>query len=351
MTFSRLDVLRDFKIVSAYNRSRLFAVCQPRPVTLRRLSTEACDSSRRRFQQLTRLSRKMSKRLYNTIVSDIEDPEDEISQFNSDHAKKKLEERVALLTNQIATERTLHSAALEQKDIEHRKELASLKNMYECQLTAKDAELAAKDTEWAQRVRDATEEVKHISARELEEQRKLSNDEIEKLKEDHEELLAIVNMEAKYDLQKAKDEITEANADPYAIQKKKLEYIDLIEKKFISSAPDGKLDPRTEMLIKDKRLNVLSQGSTMPLKALSVSEVADSLGYALTRQQLYEVGKPIGKRYREIHRERPSKHSQFVDQKATNVNNYFEEDRWMLEEEIKIYWQKNCAAGANAVDT
>ena len=292
----------------------------------------------------------MSKRPYNTLVSGIDDPEDEISQFNHDHAKKKLEDNVACLTNQLATERNVHSTALERKDTEHSAELTRLKDMYESRLAAKDAELAMKDIEWAQKAREATQQVKDISTKQLDEQRKLFNEEIENLKEDHEQVLAIVKIEANYDIQKAKDEVAKANVDPYAIQKAKLEYIDLIEKKFLSSAPDGKLDPRTAMLIKDKRLNVLGQGSTMPLKALSVSEVADSLGYAFTRQQLYEVGKPIGKRYREIHRERPSKHSQFVDQKPTNVNNYYEEDRWMLEEEIKIYWQKNCTDRVNVDD-
>jgi hypothetical protein len=51
------------------------------------------------------------------------------------------------------------------------------------------------------------------------------------------------------------------------------------------------------------------------------------------------VGKPIGNRYRSIHGERPDKHSQYVNGKSTTVNNYYENDRWLLEEELKKYWQ------------
>jgi len=322
---------------------------------------------------------KCNLNLINQGVDDDDDPDAEISRFNqglvrqlaakdemiqdlrerlhvcdSKWTKRFTEQQMVLdaLENAMCTTENISTQLVEacgQKDreIAHRQLTVT---------TQCGSLLAAKDNAWEQKLKEAVLDVKKTSAAEVEKVVQveselrakliLSDEHIEKLNEeklvmqtDYEDIIALHAYEASVELQRTKEMLKDADPDPFMIQRKKLEYIDLLEQKFKDSAPDGNLDSRTVLLIKDKRLSVLGQGSTMPLKALSVSEVADSLGYALTRDQLCEVGKPIGNRYRSIHGERPEKHSQYVNGKSTIVNNYYETDRWLLEEELKKYWQ------------
>jgi hypothetical protein len=75
-----------------------------------------------------------------------------------------------------------------------------------------------------------------------------------------------------------------------------------------------------------------------PAKHIFISDVAIQMGYKFTCRMLAMVGVPIAVRFKHARGMNPGKHSQFVDGKVNAVNSYTEEDREMIEEELRKAW-------------
>jgi hypothetical protein len=75
------------------------------------------------------------------------------------------------------------------------------------------------------------------------------------------------------------------------------------------------------------------------LQSLSISEVAQQMGFSLQHKDQVAIGRRVSKAFFEKHRERPSKHRQWVDGAEREVNSYTEADRELIEDAIREHME------------
>lgn len=104
---------------------------------------------------------------------------------------------------------------------------------------------------------------------------------------------------------------------------------------------DKVLDERTKLLFKDRISNLslgdLGDASSSAHMPITISSIALELGLLFDNSDYCLIGKDVSKRYVQMHRKYPSKHSQNVDGAIRMVNSYMHEDRDMIVDVIKEY--------------
>ena len=117
----------------------------------------------------------------------------------------------------------------------------------------------------------------------------------------------------------------------------------------INDPSKTKLDTRTRLMIQDAMQSSIlcsivavptqnQQQAPSPNTPLTISGVADELGYKLIPEDVKRVGVAAKKRYDELHKddgETLSKHLQMCGGRPTYVNSYSEKDRDLLAEVIR----------------
>lgn len=119
--------------------------------------------------------------------------------------------------------------------------------------------------------------------------------------------------------------------------------------------PNMQMDERAKLLLKDSLLNFVVQppapssssstglnpllaadeeGAKGSIPFVTISAVANDLGYKFTSMQLKTVGKRIAKAYVAKYGVPPTKHDQFVDGAVRMVNTYQTKDRPLVEAEL-----------------
>ena len=120
-------------------------------------------------------------------------------------------------------------------------------------------------------------------------------------------------------------------------------------------SPNAVLDERARLIFKDSLLNFVVRfnpgaqpaiaGADGPpavpvaqsIGFLTISTVAQGLGYQFDPAQLKRIGARIAQAYYLKHKESPPKHDQFVDGAVRKVNTYQESDRELIEDAIKHF--------------
>ncbi len=114
----------------------------------------------------------------------------------------------------------------------------------------------------------------------------------------------------------------------------------------------GTLDERTRLMLKDSYMNLLmaptgasgeqaqlTKSACPVLNApISISGVANALGYKLTTNESKRVGLDIRKRYQRLHGKPPTKHDQLCDGRVTLVNSYTEQDHALVAEALHAFF-------------
>jgi hypothetical protein len=111
------------------------------------------------------------------------------------------------------------------------------------------------------------------------------------------------------------------------------------------------MDERAKVIFKDVFLNsaILGRAITNGQSAsedatpTSVSQVAKKMGMVLTNEQAIKVGKIVAKLYRAKYDEPPSKHTQLVNGRATEVNTYFKKDEDLLTQALTTFQAEQLA--------
>ena len=119
--------------------------------------------------------------------------------------------------------------------------------------------------------------------------------------------------------------------------------------------PTWERDTRLKLNTKDWVLNVafgqtntkaIENGEAGQAKLITISDVAQKLGYRLKQGDLTTVGKRVAKAYVKEHNENPPKSSRFVDGAVRDVNGYTQRDWGLIEDVIKEYVQECGMEGA-----
>ena len=137
--------------------------------------------------------------------------------------------------------------------------------------------------------------------------------------------------------------------------------IALVEKYTQLCSSETTIDERACIIFKDSLLNSINAGRAITnggdsdhARQVSISQIATDSGFHFDTKQLSQVGKIASGLYIRQHRKPPSKHSQLVDGRATEVNTYFEPDRGLIEEACQLYsdteTRKKRAAAEAAAD-
>ena len=119
------------------------------------------------------------------------------------------------------------------------------------------------------------------------------------------------------------------------------------------SSPQLNMDDRARLLFKDGLLNSVMAKSASPALAieggcppgttgfLTISTVANELGFKFDSSQIKRLGVQIAQAYFLKYREPPSKHEQFVDGAVRRVNSYQAKDRDLMILEMQRFAADN----------
>lgn len=129
-------------------------------------------------------------------------------------------------------------------------------------------------------------------------------------------------------------------------------------------SPMAILDERARLIFKDSLLNFVVRFNqhhqaaiagadgeappapvAQPVGFLTISTVAQGLGYQFDSNQLKRIGARVAQAYYLKYKESPSKHEQFVDGAVRKVNTYQDKDRELIEAAINTFaYQAGIAA-------
>ena len=113
--------------------------------------------------------------------------------------------------------------------------------------------------------------------------------------------------------------------------------------KYTSLCTNTHIDERAKLMFKDALLNsvlvgrAITNGTGDEAVPISISQVALGIGIQTDNESVKQIGRIASKLYKDKHGEAPTKHTQIVDGKAMDVNNYFEPDRELIKSAIKAY--------------
>ena len=141
------------------------------------------------------------------------------------------------------------------------------------------------------------------------------------------------------ELVKMKSELKVMEAETQALSMKNVETFKGLMDMF---DPDWQRDTRlklkTQDWIKDIVFNQAPQEEdSSSTKLITISEVAQKMGYNLTRGDLTRVGKKVAEAYRKKFKKDPPKCSRFVDGAVREVNGYTDKEYDLIANEVKDF--------------
>jgi hypothetical protein len=120
--------------------------------------------------------------------------------------------------------------------------------------------------------------------------------------------------------------------------------------------PDWERDTRLKLNTQDWIKNIafnqqgggqlsIGNGTGTGTKLITISEVAQKLGYRLKAGDLTRIGRNVAKAYQREHGETPPKCSRFVDGAVRDVNGYTDKDWDMIAREVRDHMDAGSEAG------
>jgi hypothetical protein len=102
----------------------------------------------------------------------------------------------------------------------------------------------------------------------------------------------------------------------------------------------GTIEPRDQLLLKDRARNLLCDGRAMtpasaPQRFITISARCEEFGLRVSLSELQQIGKGAARLYRRYKRQDPTRHEQFVDGAVRQVATYSEEDLDMVDAAIE----------------
>ena len=113
---------------------------------------------------------------------------------------------------------------------------------------------------------------------------------------------------------------------------------------------DARLKLNTQDWIKNIAFNhtgpaAIENGEGTRVKCITISEVAQKLGYRLKAGDLTRIGKNVARAYQREYKEAPPKCSRFVDGAVRDVNGYTDREWGMIAREIRDHMDSGSEAG------
>ena len=127
--------------------------------------------------------------------------------------------------------------------------------------------------------------------------------------------------------------------------------------KYASLCTNTHIDERAKLMFKDALLNsvlighAITNGAGNQTVPISISQVATKMGVQVDSKAVMQIGRIASRFYKDNHGEAPTKHTQIVDGKAMDVNNYFEPDRELIESAIKAHVDREGQANHTPANT
>ena len=105
-----------------------------------------------------------------------------------------------------------------------------------------------------------------------------------------------------------------------------------------------KMEDSLKNIVRDDDVKAITNGE--PLRSLSVGEVAQKMGFALSHGDSVAIGRSVGRAYLQKHGQKPPKHRQWVDGAEREVNSYTEADRGLIEAAVRERMGGDCSDGS-----